>query len=170
MEMKIKRIGCLTIVGCIIVSVVIYFFTTQERVYYIPESDLYIRISVVPKDNYGYIYFSKSKLDAFKTNDYLKMYKALDNVIIEMYLKANEDTIFYIPLNKTNEIKQTDFVFVEKERWNSDVFYYDGTSPLYYKVKPEYVKMITLYDFNSDIYVSQDSSKHMKKLEPINMK
>ena len=168
--MKIKRIGCLTIIGCIIVSVVIYFFTAKKRVYYIPDSNLYIGTSIVPKDDYGYIYFSKNDVNIFKKKDYLKMYKALDNVIIDIYLKANGDTIYYIPLNKANEIKQTDFVFVKKERWNSDIFYYDDTSPVHYNVKPEYVRRITLYDFNSNIYISQDSSKYMKRLEPINMK
>ena len=165
--MGMKRIGFLIFIGCIIASVSVYISVAKKKIYYIPEYDFYIGVSVAPKDDYGYIYFSRNNKNIFEKKDFLKMYKALDNIIVEMYLKENCDTIYYIPLNKPNEIKQTEFVFIEKVRLDSTIFYYDGLSSFYHNVKPEYIKTISLYDFNSDIYVSQDSSNKMRRLEPI---
>lgn len=165
--MEMKRIGYLIFIGCIITSISVYLCEAKKKIYYIPEYDFYIGISVAPKDDYGYIYFSRNNRNIFEKKDFIKMYKALDNVIVQMFLKANSDTIYYIPLSKANEIKQTEFVFIDNEQLDSNIFYYDSTYPFYYRIKQEYIKTITLYDFNSDIYVSQDSSNEMRRLEPI---
>ena len=166
--MKRKGFGCMAVIGCIIVTIIINRFTAKERVYYIPDRELYIMVSVVPKDDYGYIFFGKDNIDVFKKKDYLKLHKVVDNIIINIYLKADGDTIYYIPLSKALEVKQTNFVFVEKERFDSTMFDYDCTLPVRYKRKPEYIKTITLYDFNTNIHVSRDSSGFMSELEPLN--
>ena len=168
MVIKSKGIGYMTVVGCIIVTIIINRFTVKENVYYIPDRKLYIMVSVVPKDDYGYIYFGKDNIDVFKKKDYLKLHKVVDNVIINMYLKADGDTIYYIPLSEPLEVKQTNFVFVEKERFDSTMFDYDCTLPVRYKRKPAYIKTITLYDFKTNIYVSRDYSGFMNELEPLN--
>lgn len=166
--MSRKKIGCTIIIICAILIIIIDRFTTKEKVYYIPERELYIMLSVVPKDDYGYIYIGKNSIDVLKKKkDYLKMHKVVDNIIVDMYLKADGDTIFYIPLNEALEVKQTDFVFVEKERFDSTMFDYDSTPPARYVSKPKFIKTITLYDFNMDLYVSRDSSIFMEKLEPL---
>lgn len=158
----------MTVIGCIIVAIIINRLTAKERVYYIPDRELYIMVSVVPKDDYGYIFFGKDNIDVFKKKDYLKLHKVVDNIIINMYLKADGDTIYYIPLSETLEVKQTNFVFVEKERFDSTMFDYDCTLPKRYIRKPEYIKTITLYDFKTNIHVSRDSSGFMDELEPLN--
>lgn len=169
MGIRRKGFGCITVIGCIIAIIIINRFTAKERVYYIPERELYIMVSVVPKDDYGYIYFGKDNIDVLKKKDYLKLHKVVDNVIINMYLKADGDTIYYIPLSKASEVQQTNFVFVEKEHFDSTMFDYDCTLlPARYIRKPEFIKTITLYDFKTNIRVSRDSSGFMNELEPIN--
>ena len=158
----------MAVIGCIIVTIIINKFTTKERVYYIPNRELYIMVSVVPKDDYGYIFFGKDNIDVFKKKDCLKLHKVVDNIIVNMYLKADGDTIYYIPLSEALEMKQTNFVFVEKERFDSTMFDYDCTLPVRYIRKPEYIETITLYDFNTNIHVSRDSSGFMDELEPLN--
>ena len=79
MEIKIRRIGYLIFIGCIIASVSVYLSVTKKRIYYIPEQDFYIGISIAPKDDYGYIYFSKNCINIFKKKDYLKMIAKADS-------------------------------------------------------------------------------------------
>lgn len=154
--------------GCVIISFLIYQITIKERVYYIPEHNLYVKVSHKPKDDYGYVYFAKDSNGIFRNKNYLKLQKAVDNCVLSVYLKANKDSIFYISLGNPFEIKSVDFVFIEKERLDSTLFYVAREPSLYYKVRPEYVTTFELSDFNSDIYVSCDTSIFLKRYTPIN--
>lgn len=160
--------GCLIWIGCFIGLFVIYLFIPKERVYKIPDKDLYIRVKVTPISDFGYIYLGKDSVSVFQSKDYLKIRKAVDNEIITMYLRTDNDTIYYISLSKPNEMEQNDFTFIRKNRLDPDILVEDKTGiPSLYKCKPEFTKVINLMDFNTDISISQDSSIYMKRLNPI---
>lgn len=162
-----KGKGCLIWVGCFIGLFIIYLFVPKERVYKIPNRDLYIRVKVTPISDFGYIYFGKDSTSVFQSKDYLKMHKALDNIIIRMYLKTDNDTIHYISLSKPNEMEQDDFTFIRKKRLDPDILVEDKRIPSLYRCKPEFTTVIELAEFNANISISQDSSIYMKRLWPI---
>lgn len=156
--------GCLIFAGCFIGMFFIHLFTPRERIYHISEKDLYMRVKAIPISDYGYIYLGKDSTGVYQSKNYLKIHKVIDYFIVSMYLKREKDndTIYYISPYKPHEMKQTDFIFVEKNHLDSDL--YDSKN----NVKQEYM-FISILDFNkTDILVSKDSSIHLKWLAPIN--
>ena len=166
--MKKKGKGCLIWFGCFIGLFVIYLLVPKERVYKIPNRDLYVRVKVTPISDFGYIYLGKDSISVFQTKDYLKLGKAVDNLVIEMFLKTDNDTIYYIARVPAYEMEQNDYTFIRKRILEPYIFVKKkkGTSSVY-NIKPEFTTWIRLVDFNSDLSVTLDSTVLRKQLMPI---
>ena len=165
--MKKKGKGCLIWFGCFIGLFVIYLLVPKERVYKIPNRDLYVRVKVMPISDFGYIYFGKDSTSVFQTKDYLKLGKSV-NIIIDMYLKTDNDTIYYISQVDTHEMVQNDFTFIRKGFLDPYIFADDNKGNGYsFSSKPEFTTRIRLGDFDGDISVSLDSTIFGKLLMPI---
>ena len=164
-----KKVGVVCLIGlwCFIGMFVIYQFVPKERVYKIPNRDLYVRVKVTPISDFGYIYFGKDSTSVFQTKDYLKLGKSV-NIIIDMYLKTDNDTIYYISQVDTHEMVQNDFTFIRKGFLDPYIFADDNKGNGYsFSSKPEFTTRIRLGDFDGDISVSLDSTIFGKLLMPI---
>lgn len=160
--MKKSRI---VILGVCILGTIFYFnhIAYTEKVYSIPERDLFIRIKTSFWESYGYIYFGRDSASSFLPHDYLKLPKMSDYFIVNMYVNANNDSIYFFPAdNRTLEIKDSCFHLVENVYQDSN-----GINPLC-KILSERCISINMYAFgDGDLVVSQDSTIYGKRLKPI---
>jgi len=139
-----------------------------EKLYYIPQVEMYLKIVKPPLNKYGYVFFSKDSIfSSSEQIDYIKIYKSETsriNIIInpnikdELYLddRFNYSTPHAVEY-KINKISFRDTTFYEK--WNIA-----GTST--YVLKYPYMD-ITFEEYLRSIYVTNYGEDLMTKINPI---
>ncbi|WP_294592152.1 hypothetical protein [uncultured Bacteroides sp.] len=146
-----------SILGIIILILCRFTFPLKrESVYYIPECKIYLRKEIGAWEKYGYIYFGRDSNTVWSSDDYVKLYAAVDNIILSVYNSSFNDTTYLTSGTKISEIKQTHFNFVQKKQFDATFFNPTGKIPESYRLKSGF-KGIEIYDFGDDMFVFSDT-------------
>ncbi|MCL1937340.1 MAG: hypothetical protein FWF52_02960 [Candidatus Azobacteroides sp.] len=120
---------CFTIFLLPLITYFLYLFLnsliSREKIYYIPEAEMYIKTIIVPKNYYGYILFGKSD-DIVESDsiDYIILAQRLSHEILVDPVKKNN---IYLEYDIMERIKENQLV-------NDTFFMYDKKNPVFYSM------------------------------------
>jgi hypothetical protein len=141
----------------ILISFLAFLGCKRERVYYVPETKLYVKTIMKGSEDYGYILFSRdSNMTLSKNIDYVKSNLAVDATFI---LNLNDPDFIGLFDNKNIiEVNQVKFHF-EEDISDTNSIYYEKrymTNPLIIK-KPYFELVIFDYFMGKSIITPEDN-------------
>ena len=167
MSKKKRRILFVCIFIGLVSILILAFGTSKERIYHIPQAEMYLKIVKPPMVKYGYVLLSQdSVFSSFDKMDYLKILKSDINqtfIIINPSIKKElyiDDRFYCLDIHQVNyKICKIDF--------RNTTFYsiHNTALPNPYELKSPYI-VITIGAFLDYVYFSNVNEKYCTEIMP----
>lgn len=171
MRNKKILIPFIIIPGIIIIIIfiwVFYPFRTIEKLYYIPQAEMYLKTVKPPFDKYGYVLLSKSSIISLDDNtDCIRIYKSETSNVSILMDPNNKDKVFLTEWFNSSIYKAVSYN-IERITFNDTTFFqadiFGGTHS--YLLKYPYID-ITIDGYLEYVYVTDYNNEYSHKIEPV---
>ena len=153
-------------------SLYIYVLAVMDnnRTYYFPKIETYIKIYIPPYNKYGYVILSKDSVFSFSENiDYVRIYKAETSDISFIVDPLENNKICIVDWSNNAQINQVNFD-IKKINRGDTTFFDEGTisGVNTYILKPHYFEFYIEGFLHTVWFLDKNIDENLIKAEPIN--
>ncbi|MDR2684254.1 MAG: hypothetical protein LBB53_02585 [Prevotellaceae bacterium] len=161
----------LLVIAVFIVYIYVSAVIENNKTYYFPQIETYLKVYKPPFNKYGYVIFSKDSVFTFSDNiDFVKIYKSETSSVNFIFKPAENNKFFIVDKWNNAQINQVNFVMEKINREDTTFFEQEVVAGIGYTraLKPIYFE-IFIEGFLQSVFYSDCNGieEDLIKAEPI---